>query len=381
MDTKITYSLLSSLLILGLSASFFGGCAKSSYGTDGCSVNQPKPVADYGPGEGKTDVSFIAFGDTQIGGGAEDKNDIQIDAINKFTEVLSWADAGHPELGSINDIRGIIMAGDITQNGRDGRGFEEDEYGGFSQRYGLCANKKVKYHMFEGYGNHDFYQWTNITYADGDHPVADSVAVRNGYRSGMTHKAPGMDGHYSWDWDNIHFVQLNLTPSDVDPKYPEGYTGLRSPRNALTFFEEDLERHVQGTNKKVIFISHYGPIQTFEWSQGQINTLCKVVKKYPDNIVGYIHGHSHGTLKYDWCNISVYNVGSPYYLDYNRDGRGRFTVFRIKESDDGSVQLVAADVSWSPDAWKADKRGDLDLKMKSWQLYPFTETLTTAPLL
>ena len=41
------------------------------------------------------------------------------------------------------------MAGDITQNGRDGRVFSNDEYGEFIERYGLCGNNEVKYPMYE----------------------------------------------------------------------------------------------------------------------------------------------------------------------------------------------------------------------------------------
>lgn len=117
------------MLTLALSLTL-AGCKSKSYGTEGCRQNQPEPIADFSVTDGKTDVTFIAFGDTQEGGGAADKNDIQIDAINAFHEHLTWEDAGRADWGDIDNVRGIIMAGDITQNGRDGRGFETDEYGG-----------------------------------------------------------------------------------------------------------------------------------------------------------------------------------------------------------------------------------------------------------
>ena len=357
------------------SLAFTVGCKSKSYGTEGCRQNQPEPIADFSVTQGKTDVTFIAFGDTQEGGGAADKNDIQIAAINSFTEHLTWDDAGRSDWGDISDIRGIIMAGDITQNGRDGRGFEVDEYGGFTKRYGLCGNKNVRYHMYEGYGNHDFYEWNNVAYGDGEHPIADSVAIRNGYRPGLVNQAPGMDGHYSWDWDNIHFIQLNLTPSNVEPDYADGYTGLRNPRKALEYFERDLQLNVAGTSKKVIFVAHYGPWETFEWDQAQIDRLCTTVTQYRSQILGYIHGHAHATQKYSWCGIPIFNVGSPYYQNYNSDSRGRFTVFRVKEDSNGNYDMTAADVSWSPSAYHADKSGDYDLKIKNWNRFPFTQSV------
>ncbi|HIB83234.1 MAG TPA: hypothetical protein EYO59_01135, partial [Chromatiaceae bacterium] len=110
-------------------------CNVVDYATDGCSANKAKPLRDFPSGNGSTDVTFIAFGDSQFGGGANNKNSIQIAAINRFDQFLSWEDAGYPELGAINNVRGIVMAGDITQNGRDGRGFGDNEYSGFSDSY------------------------------------------------------------------------------------------------------------------------------------------------------------------------------------------------------------------------------------------------------
>ena len=345
------------------------------YGIDGCEKNN-FDLFEFNNFEGNTNITFIAFGDSQI---YEDhtveQNDYQVIALNHFTELLSWDDAGFSELGEIEDIRGIIMAGDITQNGRDGRVFSYDEYGEFVDRYGLCGNKKVKYPIYEGYGNHDYFEWSNIFYRiPADHPVADSVAIRNEYRPGVMNFAPNMDGHYSWEWDDVHFIQLNLAPTNIVPDL--GVNGLRDPRNALTFLKNDLSEHIEGTDKKVIIISHYGPWEWREWDQYKIDNLCQVVENYSANIVGYIHGHSHSTSVYDWCEISIFNSGSPYHNDdvhtsYNEDSRGRFTLFRIIESDNGSFDLFAADVSWSAENYQEGNVSSLNLQMKEWRGYPY----------
>ena len=144
------------------------------YGIDGCEKNNFDSL-EFNDFEGNTNITFIAFGDSQI---YEDhtveQNNFQVIALNHFTELLSWEDAGFSELGEIEGIRGIIMAGDITQNGRDGRVFSFDEYGEFVERYGLCGNKQIQYPIYEGYGNHDYFEWSNIFYRiPADHPVAD----------------------------------------------------------------------------------------------------------------------------------------------------------------------------------------------------------------
>ena len=143
--------------------------------------------------QGKTDVTFIAFGDTQEGGGAADKNDIQIAAINSFTEHLTWDDAGRSDW-VISATSGHHHGGRYYPEWPRWRGFEVDEYGGSHSSAMVCGNKNVRYHMYEGYGNHDFYEWNNVAYGDGEHPIADSVAL-NGYRpdSSTRHR---YDGHY-----------------------------------------------------------------------------------------------------------------------------------------------------------------------------------------
>ncbi|OUS31885.1 hypothetical protein A9Q99_01975 [Gammaproteobacteria bacterium 45_16_T64] len=313
------------------------GCI-SDYGNDDCTSDDLPPVDNFWLGIDQTDVTFIAFGDSQFGGGAEDKNDLHKIAINQADVQLHWDTFGIN--APVSNIRGIIMNGDITQNGRDGRTLSENEYKGFTDIYGLCGNRDVKFPMFEGYGNHDFFEWSNIGYRLLQaHPVADSVSVRNQYRVGLANTAPDKNGHYSWDWDNIHFVQLNLTPSDVDPNHE--VPGVRNPRMALTFLKQDLAEHVAGTNKKVIIMSHYGPWETFEWDNEQIDTLYDAIKDYP--VIAYLHGHSHATSAYTWNGIPVFNVGSPYYLNYNSDERGHYSVFRITDS-----KLYAYDVSWNP---------------------------------
>ena len=311
---------------------------KTDYAIDGCDPDN-LPVKNFWAGEdetgkNKTDVTFIAFGDTQIfldislfkkqnrqDGGR--KNDVYKLPLNE-AERVNWNSLGVEQC--VSNIRGIIMAGDITQNGRDGRMGSENEYGLFTGIYGLCGNRQIKYHIYEGYGNHDYFEWNNIGYRiPKAHPVADSVSVRNPYRAGVVNMAPDKDGHYSWEWDNLHFIQLNLCPSDVKPKLK--VPKLRDPRNALTFLKNDLEKFVKNTSKKVVLIAHYGPRGDFEFTKEQIKDFYEVIKCYP--IIAYIHGHYHNTSFYYWKGIPIFNVGSPYSW---RSYSGSYAVFRITDN-------------------------------------------------
>ena len=359
------------LIFLFLTSIIFIDINTVDYGIEGCEKN----TFDNKENSNMTNVTFIAFGDSQHWDSTNHQNDFQVEALNHFDEILSWEDAGFEELGEISDIRGIIMAGDITQNGRDGRVFSNDEYGEFIERYGLCGNNEVKYPMYEGYGNHDYFEWSNLFYRiPQDHPVVDSISIRNEYRQGVLNTAPGFDGHYSWEWDNLHFIQLNLAPTDIDPNFE--VNGLRDPRNALTFMKNDIDEYVVGTDKKVIIISHYGPWEWREWDEPKITELCSTIEEYRPYIIGYIHGHSHSTKVYDWCEITIFNSGTPYHEDYNDDFRGRFTLFKIMGNNTNELQLFAADVSWSDDNYIEGDIASLDIQMKNWRGFPYYENLT-----
>jgi len=314
-------------------------------------------IPDYVP----TDVTFYAFGDPQYGGGADDKNTFQVAALNALAGTPWPADlpgGGEP----VADVRGVLVAGDLTQNGQDGRitPLDSDELGRFEEDYGLTGvESELSLPVYEGFGNHDFDpaepgDWHELDwrfYYDQDPtPSADRVAERNPDRVGLRTVAPGDDGHYSWDWDWLHLVNLNLCPAD-DPSDEDDTSRVREPRDALAFLEADLEEAVGDSGRPVVLMSHYG-FDGFSqeprwWTQQQKEDFLEVVAGY--HVVAYLHGHTHATFEYPYEGLDVLNVGSPYYTEYNADGRGHFTAIRV--TDDA---MVAADVAWTPGAAGTD---------------------------
>jgi len=320
---------------------------------EGCTPNDTPPVSDFWAGPGVTDVTFLAFGDAQTSSGPANKNMLNARALNAADTVLSWTETSFGVNAPVGRVRGVIMAGDISNDGRDGRYMTEDNIAEFTDVYGLCGNAILKYPIFEGYGNHDYFTYDHLMYRLFlAHPVADSVSQRNPYRAGLVETAPGADGHYSWEWDNIHFVQLNLAPSDLVPAM--NVAGARNPRQALRFLRQDLAKHVAGTNKRVVIVTHYGFYNSWDfdgwWTYSEANAYHDVIKYY--DVIAHLHGHAHSTGFYHWRGIPVFNLGSPFYnaADSNPDGRGHFSVFRI--TDDF---LYAGDAGWNP----ADPENDI----------------------
>jgi cytolysin (calcineurin-like family phosphatase) len=347
-------------------------------------LNSEPPAAAEGGAGAELDVTFFAFGDPQYGGGPGDKNSFHVQALNAAPDLAWPADAGLRSAGrKVGPPRGVVIAGDLTQNGQAGRNPLGEWYTGeahtidvsqaygvamanprisaelglFLRDYGLAGNDglnlfKLKWPVYEGYGNHDFDVLERFAelYA-GRPPAVDIVSVRNQVRSrwpGMRRFAPAQDGHYSWDWDSAHFVQLNLAGADMP-----GGAGMqrpRNPRNALQFLRQDLLAEVGDSCRPVLIIMHYGfdafSAEARWWDAEQRQLLLDVLRPY--NVVAILHGHVHETRAYTVSDggkrYDVFSLGSPYYEGQpTNDGRGHFAVFRL-----AGRYLDAADVSWSP---------------------------------
>ena len=105
-----------------------------------------------------TDITFFAMGDPQYGGGRADKNDWQIAAMNAFPGT-PWGEfladgspTGFRWIGEpVGEPLGVLIAGDLTQNGQDGRWRlfgETNEIGAFVRDYGLTGEDgKLRYRV------------------------------------------------------------------------------------------------------------------------------------------------------------------------------------------------------------------------------------------
>jgi hypothetical protein len=278
----------------------------------------------------------------------------------------------------------VIIAGDLTQNGQAGRNPANEWYSGdafafdlnaqygldlpdprvsaelglFLRDYGLRGNDglspfSLKWRVLEGYGNHDFDVLERFSELyRGQAPAVDVVSQRNQVRRSwpeMRRFAPGNAGHYSWDWDRLHLVHLNLAAADMPAA--SGVQTPRDPRGALAFLQQDLAAEVGTSCRPVMLVSHYGfdPFSQEErwWDAAQRMALLDLLSPY--NVVAILHGHVHApriykTLDRAGKSYDVFSLGSPFYDGYpSNGGRGHFAVFRLK-----GQRLEASDVSWQP---------------------------------
>lgn len=96
--------------------------------------------------------------------------------------------------------------------------------------------------------------------------------------------------HYSWDWEDIHFVQLNIYPYWGNE--PTGDATRRGPGAlfALNWLTKDLARSVGESGRPVVLIHHYDFSEVQWWPEWQREAYWDVITNY--NVAAIFGAHS-----------------------------------------------------------------------------------------
>ncbi|MDH4137776.1 MAG: hypothetical protein OEW09_13830, partial [Anaerolineae bacterium] len=190
-----------------------------------------------GPAPGERSVHFLVTADLHFGA-VDDDDPPTYPSYDPATdaELQTLIDEFRNSSG---DIRGIVIAGDLIDSypGENGRPSGEEQW----QHYQSIRDGYSPY-FYDGWGNHD--SWS------GWHP--DELTAEIQYdvaHRGRDAPINRGDYHYSWDWDDVHFVQLNLFPGDFSDTDPHG---------ALTWLKQDLVSRVGDSGRPVVIIHHFG---------------------------------------------------------------------------------------------------------------------------
>ena len=261
-------------------------------------------------------VSDVHYGLSTAGDTA---NQTTIDQMNALPGAAYPVALG----GNVQTPRGVIEIGDIADGGTD------PQFNTFAADYGINAECRLRYPVFEGLGNHDG--------RVGD-PISLRVKARTAFRRSLTGiSTNGM--HYSWDWNSVHFVHLNrvgVNVEDVNPAHAlEG-----DQCYALDFLTSDLTANVGASGRPVFVVQHYG-FEEFSqtwWTVGERTLLWNALHNY--NVIGIAHGHKHTIDKYQW-NGTNFGPSLPNSLDIFEDSSGfnqtsvcpgGFYVIRVRNS-------------------------------------------------
>jgi len=339
------------------------------------------------------DVTFLSTSDSHYrepdhkAGCHNDLNRATVEEMNRIAGV-SWP----AQLGSdkIAKPRGVVILGDLIDDGdraENGRLISAEQCKFFRSDFGLDGSDGLlKYPIFEGWGNHDgppIGKEKNGFSSQGEIKKRNLVRKEKKLISNVSEN--GL--HYSWDWDDVHFVQLNLYPAD---KQREGvkYSPLwHDPQGALAFLKSDLAQKVGSSGRPVVLMSHCG-FDTDWWTPADWKDLYEAAKDF--NVVLYLYGHS-GTGLREWApdgetkkwiciNDGQTNVG--FFVIQITGDRVR-AAYRLKsglkftKAPDGR-QVHEWNGAWD---WKfpMEKKLAAGKEMRVWHFSPFKEPMQDWP--
>jgi len=248
-------------------------------------------------------VHFLATADTQYAdhgmcGGCPQNCDYLLSDWFRADTTLSTM---HTKRINDSTIRGLLISGDLTQN------WDVDEWIKYKN-----ANEGGVEWLYDGLGNHDTTNPEDSSYAES---VVIRDWVRNHSRDTAVFILPAVHNpNYSWDWEDVHFVQLNTFPADVDISTVNPYY------ESLTFLMADLPPHVATSGRPVVLIHHYG-FDSFSLLQGwvteaQLEDYWNAIKDY--NVIAIFTGHNHLTAE---RTDSFQPFRKPAGADSRPDGR------------------------------------------------------------
>lgn len=230
-------------------------------------------------------VRFLATADPQYDNGNHPRNQVANTTLSVMADMIK----------SASDIRGLMIAGDLTQNSRkDEREFFEN------------ATWRIRDYLYEGMGNHDdedptWYQRLACPLLSSCVSPGDIMDSINHQRNNLLQKEQRDGGLYSWDWQDVHVVQLGtFIANEPRPNTSSDKFEHISPYNSLNFLKNDLREHVGNSGRPVILMSHYGfdGFSNGWWTAGQRLKMWEAIDGY--NVVAIFSGHSHRYPTSQW---------------------------------------------------------------------------------
>lgn len=247
------------------------------------------------------DITFFITADTHYGDN-DDNNDEAISANQTTIDIINTLPgAPYPSAigGTVDTPRAVVVVGDLTEDTLS------EEWEWFTADYGVNGEGRLKYPVYEGWGNHDFH--------DNRMFVMNGIHERNRKRTGLTNISSN-GYHYSWDWDNIHFIQLNIYPgtNTGDPN------SWGNPADSLPFLIDDLEKYAGSSNKAVVLFMHFSfdSWMLKHWQSWEQDAFYDAVKDY--NIIAMFGGHGHEFLYGNWQGIDYYEIPASQPVEDNK---------------------------------------------------------------
>jgi len=245
-------------------------------------------------------VTFISTSDSHYkafeSAGWNKQNTDTIEEINRIAG-QHWPE----KLGAdkIDAPRGVVLLGDCIDDGdkvRDGKDYTAEQFKAFIAHFGLDGTDGLlKHRVYETWGNHDGppigkNKHSKLSFQS-ELKKRNAIRKKNGWLANLSEN--GL--HYSWDFDDVHFVSLGFYPADVQHAKVRYNPVWHNPQNALAFLKKDLAKCVGDSGRPVVLMSHAG-VDTDWCHPDDWKAVYEAARKY--NIVLYLYGHTGTGLRY-----------------------------------------------------------------------------------
>jgi len=245
---------------------------------------------------GGIDVTFFVTSDSHYEAVERlDRNGRDLDTIRQMNVLAGQPWPERLGRGAIGKPQGVLVLGDLVDDG-DRKGETAGQWKHFVKQFGLDGKDgMLRYPAMEGWGNHD---GPPAGRDKNGFSVQAEIQRRNQARRrlGPVQNVSQNGLHYSWDWGGVHFVQLNLYPSDKPHPRTKYNPVWHDPQQALSFLVADLKKEVGPGGRPVVLASHYG-FDCDWWQPEEMQSVYDALRDY--RVVLYLHGHT-GTKVYTW---------------------------------------------------------------------------------
>ena len=240
--------------------------------------------------------NFFMTGDPQYDNGAYARNAVSDRTLKSIGDQI---------LADTNLNKGLMIAGDLTQNTRP-----NDEFEFYQDAIDFYED-----YVYDGQGNHDEHEPDDSIQRTGCAVNAtwcvnedDLISYLRRSRSTPVDMSP--DGAvYSWEWQGIHFIQLGTFAGNRS--YEKGQFPDVNPYDSLNFMRSDLAKNVGATGKPVVLMMHYSLNDAKEggaWRQSSVADFWDSLEGY--NVVGVMSGHIHYGTGGGWNRTAYRPAGA-----------------------------------------------------------------------
>jgi len=300
-----------------------------------------------------TRINFLALGDTQEFGSNGQRhlaNALAVESINRFV------DETYPNSDMFDgDIQGLLVPGDCTQSGEDGRYFTRNWLGDYELKYGLgSADSDLKVSVYECTGNHD---WDTVAFTWPLHfaypwtpTVVTMIERKNKRRSNIT-ATDGL-GNYEWEWHTVDgtaklvVIAVNVWPAAEDRPIFSG-----TPRGSKAFLVDRIA--ALAPTQRFVILTHTAPKKwTHDLGPGypsgstfidtDVGYLIEVLGSKKANLLAFVLGHVHLSTTSDQTN----NDGIRFIIGpAPANGRGYKGNFTFLSYDTSTHMLTVQEIN------------------------------------